>query len=267
MAKSSAERNAKYRKQLLGEEREKYKQRKAEQMRKSRQLKKKKIAKETEQIRHAIESTQRTSWRIRQQRSRANRKSKKKSPKRLEIAYSSTSSLGKAISRVKQRLPRSPSKQRAIVHHLASSMGVNLLPSSSPSKRETSSANKVSQETVDKVVAFYNSDGVSRAAPGVRDVRTVRVGDGKERRQVRHMTLYLHEAHSLFLSENPECKVGKSKFADIRPKHVLLSKDIPTYSCLCNRVGWGNSGRFLSFSYFLSTYTLNYRLQCGFSLH
>lgn len=47
--------------------------------------------------------------------------------------------------------------------------------------------------------------------------------------------IYIHhfkETHALFISEHGSI-IGKSKFADLRPKHVLLSCQLPHNVCMC----------------------------------
>lgn len=42
----------------------------------------------------------------------------------------------------------------------------------------------------------------------------------------------LREAHAIFCNEYGPL-IGKSKFADLRPKHVMLSNKLPHNVCLC----------------------------------
>ena len=87
---------------------------------------------------------------------------------------------------------------------------------------------------LDLVHNFYERNDISRQAPGRRDVITVREGKGKKGKkiQARHLTSIL-ETHALFCKEYPDVKVGKSKFAELRPKHVQLSSKLPHNVCLC----------------------------------
>ena len=41
------------------------------------------------------------------------------------------------------------------------------------------------------------------------------------------------EAYSLFVDENPNVTIEKSKFAELRPKKVLLSSKMPHDACRC----------------------------------
>ena len=43
----------------------------------------------------------------------------------------------------------------------------------------------------------------------------------------------LTEAYALFKADNPDIKIGITKFAEFIPKHVLLGNKIPHNVCLC----------------------------------
>ena len=70
-------------------------------------------------------------------------------------------------------------------------------------------------------------------APGKRDVVTVRTNSGKEKLQKRHMYMTIKEAFGIFKIENPNIKVGLSKFAELHPSNVLLSSQTPSNVCTC----------------------------------
>ena len=50
-------------------------------------------------------------------------------------------------------------------------------------------------------------------------------------RRLLHMSI--NEVYALFTDANPTIKIRKSKFAELRPKHVLLSSQLPRNVCLC----------------------------------
>ena len=74
---------------------------------------------------------------------------------------------------------------------------------------------------------------ISRQSPGKRDFVVSWKNGKKEHLQKRHLLFSLREAHALFLKENPEVKIGLSKFSSLRPLSVLLSSEIPRNVCLC----------------------------------
>ncbi|XP_030827949.1 uncharacterized protein LOC115928135 [Strongylocentrotus purpuratus] len=106
------------------------------------------------------------------------------------------------------------------------------LPSASAEKRKTGPP-KVSEDTVKVIEDFYERDDVSRQAPGRKDVVTIWNADGKKKMQARHLTASIKETYAFFCEIYPEVHVGKSKFAECRPKHVLLSQKLPHNVCLC----------------------------------
>jgi hypothetical protein len=48
----------------------------------------------------------------------------------------------------------------------------------------------------------------------------------------RHMNMTLKEAYQEFLISAPGMKIGKSKFATLRPSNVLLQADTPHNVCV-----------------------------------
>ena len=66
--------------------------------------------------------------------------------------------VGKAVSRLRQALPKSPRRHFTVVKKLAETMGL-IEP-----EFEKISQNKISDETIEVVKAFYKRDDVSRQA-------------------------------------------------------------------------------------------------------
>lgn len=88
--------------------------------------------------------------------------------------------------------------------------------------------------TANLVRCFYASDEVSRAMPGMKDF--VSVKDGYERKHVQKRLILnnIDELYRNFKSENPEVKIGFSKFAELRPKNCVLAGASGTHSvCVC----------------------------------
>ena len=141
--------------------------------------------------------------------------------------YSCKQALGKAISKVRKCLPSSPRKAIAVVSTLASNFG--LTPPTSCNRPTTS----ITQECLDSVYAFYLRDDISRQCPGRKDSVIVRNGNTKETLQKRHLLLSILECYSLFKESHAGMKIGKSKFAECRPKQVLLMSQIPQNVCIC----------------------------------
>lgn len=92
----------------------------------------------------------------------------------------------------------------------------------------------IAKETKDLVRNFYEQDDISHQAPGRKDVVTIRSENGgKTKVQARHLTTTINEVYAMFKESNPNIKIGQSKFSELRPKHVLLSSQLPRNVCLC----------------------------------
>jgi hypothetical protein len=142
--------------------------------------------------------------------------------------FNSAQALGRARSRIRRQLPKSPRKRAAVVLSLAAEYG---LTPKRPNVKTGHSA--LSQETIDMVEKFYID--VSWACPGMKDVVIVRKRNSgeKEKLQKHYLLTTLKEAHAMFEEEHPEVHVSFSKFAELRPVQVQLQKNIPHMTCLC----------------------------------
>lgn len=146
------------------------------------------------------------------------------------VVFNSAEALAKAMARAKKALqsalPRSP-RRNEIVRQ-------KLFPATVVSVKQTRRTSAVSENTVSLVKKFYERDDVRRIAPGRKDFMTIRKEDGeKVQCQKRHLTSSIKEVHAQYCEEFPQQKIGKSKFAELRPQHVLLSNKLPHNVCLC----------------------------------
>lgn len=92
----------------------------------------------------------------------------------------------------------------------------------------------LSQYIVNKVTEFYESEGISREMPGAKDCLSVRENGVRVKRQKKLVLGNLKEIFEEFKVQNPDVKVGFSKFADLRPKHCVLAGSSGTHSvCVC----------------------------------
>ncbi|KYM93379.1 hypothetical protein ALC62_16021 [Cyphomyrmex costatus] len=103
---------------------------------------------------------------------------------------------------------------------------------SSPNPRPSRT---LSDSVTSDVIAFYNSDEISRIMPGRKDYVTIRNTNGeKDHIQKRLILCNLKEAYVQFKSEKPEVKVGFTKFAELRPKHCIVVGPPGTHTvCVC----------------------------------
>jgi len=76
----------------------------------------------------------------------------------------------------------------------------------------------VDQETVSKVIEFYENDTNSRIMLHKKETVTVKV-DGHKKIKQKHLLLYdVKILHSMFKKKYPQYPIGLSKFAELRPK-------------------------------------------------
>jgi len=128
--------------------------------------------------------------------------------------YSSKQAAGKAMQRLRVKLPFSPRKRRAVTLKLALEAGNEL---QTPKRTRQ----VLTQETEMQVISYYSRDDISWAAPGMKDSQVVKGSSGeKDIKQKRYLTMNVMEAFQLFKSENPDANIGKSKFFELRPKQT-----------------------------------------------
>ena len=73
-------------------------------------------------------------------------------------AYSTPQALGKAVGKVKSRLPKSPRKRKAVVAKLAFAAGIKMV----KKKKPTLIGNKcISTQIISQVKAYYMLDAIS----------------------------------------------------------------------------------------------------------
>ena len=142
--------------------------------------------------------------------------------------YSGKQSLHRAVNRVWSAFPNSPMKKASVMRKLSS----DFCPPITNDERGKR-VDSISEELQIKVTQFYERDDISRVAPGKRDTVTVRDEGGKKKLQKRHLTMTINEAYALFKEENADQKIGRSKFAELRPPAVLLSSQTPANVCTC----------------------------------
>lgn len=145
-------------------------------------------------------------------------------------AYKSTSSLHKAVKRVKERIPKSKLKAQGIVRVLGKELDLPIVDDKLPTKRIRKSLIGV----VEHVNSFYESEAISRPMPGKSDFVNIKNSNGaKEQLQMRLMTITLAEAFQKFKVLYPEDQISPSKFYKLRPKHVVIMSKTPHNLCCC----------------------------------
>ena len=105
--------------------------------------------------------------------------------------------------------------------------GILSSPNPKPGKR-------LSEECTEKATKFYEDDKISRQMAGRKDCVSDSVDGEKKNIQKRRILTTLYEAYLKFKEENPDEKIGFSKFAEARPKHVVLPGASGTHNvCVC----------------------------------
>lgn len=89
-------------------------------------------------------------------------------------------------------------------------------------------------ETVSKVIEFYENDENSRIMPHKKETVTVRINDRKEKKQKRLLLSDIKVLHTCFKKKYPLFPIGLTKFAELRPKWCVLAGTSGTHNvCVC----------------------------------
>ena len=89
-------------------------------------------------------------------------------------AFESPASLGKAVAKLKQRLPRCLKKQVAVIRHLA--VSTKVMPNQSKERQRV----RHTPINVEAIEAFYRRHDIIREAPGMKDTVIIRTAGIKE---------------------------------------------------------------------------------------
>lgn len=221
--KTAAEKMRDYRKRMSEEK-------KAEVRKKNREQQKK-CRKQWKDQRRALERKN-AKERMRKMRERKALKQDIRPVQSPLQAFGSVQALGKAVHRVNRSLPKSPRRKRAVVQNLAEKFGCF---SAKDSANPTPRATALDSEIATKVISFYESDTISRQLPGRKDFVTEKDHESGKKRmtQKKILIMTVMEAYKLFKQENVGIKLGKSKFAALRPQHVRPVSDKDLNVCCC----------------------------------
>lgn len=91
------------------------------------------------------------------------------------------------------------------------------------------------QEIQDLIISFFEEDDICRVMPGMKDTKTVKECGRRVKKQKRLVLANLRELYKEFKIRHPNCKVGFSSFASLRPKHCVLPGAAGTHNvCVCS---------------------------------
>lgn len=225
MALTAAEKMRKRRQKLKDQRKyDDYKNKHKEDVKRNREKRKIQHSKLKKELREEIKLEERRKTRERVAKCRALNKAgsnENSSP----AVYRSAKFLGKATSRAKNALPKSPRKKCIVVRKLFKScVGESL--STQNNNLLLKNSLSLSAGTVELVKQFYVRDDVSRQAPGIKDVTTVREKGMKQKFQTRHVYSSIRETYEMFSYEFNDVKIGKSKFSELRPPFVKVSSKL-----------------------------------------
>ncbi|CAF4037043.1 unnamed protein product [Rotaria sp. Silwood1] len=82
------------------------------------------------------------------------------------------------------------------------------------------------KSVIEAVIKFYEQDWISRVSPNKSDVLTIK----KQPVAKRFMLLTISEAYEGFKNDFSQCKIGRSKFFELKPRHV---KPIQLHDTCC----------------------------------
>ncbi|XP_063223012.1 uncharacterized protein LOC134531252 [Bacillus rossius redtenbacheri] len=92
----------------------------------------------------------------------------------------------------------------------------------------------IQSEVVTTVREFYESDEYSRLCPGKKDCLSVKINNMKCQKQKRLVLCNLNELFVEFKSKHPDCRIGRSKFIELRPKWCVTAGSSGTHNvCVC----------------------------------
>lgn len=141
-----------------------------------------------------------------------------------ENGYKSRNIILKKVREIKMKIPENPAKKQQILMELTKDM----------TKKAPHKQLKVEPEINKTVRNFYLREDVSVILPGKKDTIAIKDNDGKkiiERKRV--MVDSKLNLFKTFKGENPELKIGKTKFFSLTPPVVKSFLKMPEYSCLC----------------------------------
>ena len=142
-------------------------------------------------------------------------------------AYASVQTFGKAMKKATKALPYKSPKKFEVINRLAQSVGLL------PPPQHPRVARKLTEATVEKVLAFYERDDISWQAPGKRDTVTIKRNGKSEKIRRRHLLFNLRELHGLYQLELPQFPISRAAFQDLRPPHVKPLSTLSQRVCVC----------------------------------
>ncbi|CAG9810451.1 unnamed protein product [Chironomus riparius] len=156
------------------------------------------------------------------------RKKQEKQKREVDGGFISKVAKSRALTKAEMALPKSLDKKMIILKELNARYIGEPIP-----ETKTQHNRLGTKETEVLAINFLSSDIVSRQLPGIKDYIIVKTAGSKTKIQKRIMTMPLKEAYDEFKKEYTSQKMSFSKFARMRPDHVVLFSQSKQISCLC----------------------------------
>jgi len=135
----------------------------------------------------------RESERARQRRCRAKGKNTVSPvPTSRSPAYKNSSSIGKAVKRAREALPKSPRKHKAVIRWLA--VGNEPTRHEVDTESKYAPEHKVPADVSDAVKKFYEQPDISWMSPGKKDLVIIKTGKRKDKVQKSFLMMTIREA-------------------------------------------------------------------------
>lgn len=135
---------------------------------------------------------------------------------------------GKLMNKARKVLTGTKQQNTEILRSL---MIENISDTTIPTLNSTSK--QIPESTLKKVTEFYLNDEISRASPNGFESVTIKENGQKKKISVRHLIYTVKESHGMFCKDNPELKLGLSKFFELKPINVLSFSKMPHNVCCC----------------------------------
>ena len=239
---SNTERSRKFRKEVRSDpiKHEEYKKRDRERQRKKYTDKK---ATMTESEKSKLREKERL--KKRKQVAQKQQKNLEKSEEKTNGTFKSPQSLGRAVKKVRRSLPKENEKKTQVLSEIVNSLSPRkrraVLEScdaavkrrKSEESRRKIRSDALSEEQLKSVENFYNRDDISRICPGKKDFISVKTPGGRELKQKRLLLLNVKGVYELFKKEEPDLKIGHSKFASLCPRQMMPMSLHDQELCMC----------------------------------
>ncbi|XP_047128746.1 uncharacterized protein LOC124809140 [Hydra vulgaris] len=149
-------------------------------------------------------------------------------PLNFYYPYNCPQTYAKVLLKATESLPTSPNKRNSIISGLVDKYSVKI---SDLSHRKSIFGQD--DILIEKVKSFYFRPDIVYTGPGMKDTMVSWKSGKKETLHKFYLTVFLREGFFMFKEENPDLKIGFTKFTQLRPENVVLLKDTPKDQCRC----------------------------------